>query len=233
MIENQHRTIAEAYATAVSSSDLKCDTREGAPRSDSDVLAAAGWCESRIGSALLRLHTEYDGAEHPRLMKWQDFYRAPVVKPEHGDKPTDAEKKEHAEKQREAEADAKEFAEEQCNEHNTTQQLLMRSKLKTLPAVVQQVETQLKKWGEEDAKAVADAVVIWWLQQACRSCNGRKFEIVPGTARLSNKTCKPCGGTGHARIPHGDIGRRMANFLDDCVCRARLSISERLRATRH
>lgn len=213
MIENQHRTIAEAYATAVSSSDLKCDTREGAPRSDSDVLAAAGWCESRIGSALLRLHTEYDGAEHPRLMKWQDFYRAP------------------ASKDREAEADAKEFAEDQCKEHNTTQQLLMRSKLKTLPAVVQQVETQLKKWGEEDAKAVANAVVIWWLQQACRSCDGRKFEIVPGTARLSNKTCKPCGGTGHARIPHGDIGRRTANFIDDCVCRARLSISKRLRSS--
>lgn len=215
MIENQHRTIAEAYATAVSSSDLKCDTREGAPRSDSDVLAAAGWCESRIGSALLRLHTEYDGAEHPRLMKPQDFYRAP------------------AEKDGEKEAKAKKFAEEQCNEHNTTQQLLMRSKLKTLPAVVQQVEAQLKKWGEEDAKATANAVVIWWLQQACRSCHGRKFEIVPGTARLSNKTCKPCGGTGHARIPHGDIGRRTANFIDDCVCRARLSISKRLRATHH
>lgn len=215
MIENQQRTIAEAYATAVSSSDLKCDTREGAPRSDSDVLAAAGWCESRIGSALLRLHTEYDGAEHPKLMKPQDFYRAP------------------AEKGGEKEANAKKFAEGQCEEHNKTQRLLMRSKLKTLPAVVQQVEAQLKKWGEEDAKAVANAVVIWWLQQACRSCNGRKFEIVPGTARLSNKTCKPCGGTGHARIPHGDIGRRTANFLDDCVCRARLSISERLRATRH
>lgn len=215
MIENQHRTIAEAYATAVSSSDLKCDTREGAPRSDSDVLAAAGWCESRIGSALLRLHTEYDGAEHPRLMKPQDFYRAPALK---GGK---------------EEAEAKEFAHAQCEEHNRTQQLLMRSKLKTLPSVVQQVETQLKKWGEEDAKAVANAVVIWWLQQACRSCHGRKFEIVPGTARLSNKTCKPCGGTGHARIPHGDIGRRTANFIDDCVCRARLSISKRLRATRH
>lgn len=226
MIENQHRTIAEAYATAVSSSDLKCDTREGAPRSDSDVLAAAGWCESRIGSALLRLHTEYDGAEHPKLMKPQDFYRAPIVIPKNGGKPTDAEK-------REAEADAKKFSEDQCEERNKTQQLLMRSKLKTLPAVLYQVEEQLKKWGEEDAKAVANAVVIWWLQQVCRSCHGRKFEIVPGTARLSNKMCKPCGGTGHARIPHSDIGRRTANFIDDCVCRARLSISKRLRANRH
>lgn len=72
MIE-EVRTIEEVHAVAVHSSNLKCVTREGAPRSDSDILMASGWCRSRVGAALLRLRTEYDSAEKPRLLTAADF----------------------------------------------------------------------------------------------------------------------------------------------------------------
>lgn len=62
MHQDDRRTTDEAYATATSSSNLRCDTREHAPINDSDVLTAAGWSPVRIGGALLRLVTEYGSA---------------------------------------------------------------------------------------------------------------------------------------------------------------------------
>lgn len=52
----------ERYTTAITTDDLKSDTRDHAPIGDVDVLTAAGWAPARIGTALLRLASEYDSA---------------------------------------------------------------------------------------------------------------------------------------------------------------------------
>lgn len=52
-------TVDERYITATNTSNLKVlSDRRGA----ADVLIAAGWSASRLGAALMRLHSEFDGA---------------------------------------------------------------------------------------------------------------------------------------------------------------------------
>lgn len=219
MYNDERRTIDEAYTSATSSSDLRCDTREGAPRSDTDLLIAAGWSPSRIGAALLRLHTEWDGAEHLRPAAGVDFSRSAQQRPADTQKPP----------QTPAAARAK--AEKLAAEHNKQQAKLLMAHLKTMPVVREQLTLQLLKWKVEDAEQVAGALLRWWLAPNCHACHGRKFEVIPDTGRLSSKHCKPCSATGKLRIPHGEAGRRLANWMDDCVGIARNSIRKRLHTT--
>jgi hypothetical protein len=60
MLDNDTPCIAERYITASRSSNLKCETREDAPLGAAAILIAAGWSASRIGTALMRLHTKAD-----------------------------------------------------------------------------------------------------------------------------------------------------------------------------
>lgn len=182
-------TIEERYTNAVVSTDLKCDTRDGAPIGDADVMIAAGWSKSRIGSALLRLHTEFDGAARPRPMQGTS---------------------------------------EAAAHHNRTEATLFFGKLKSLPAVLPEIAFEVAKWGAERPGRTAEAVLIWWLDKNCPKCHGRKFELIPGTGRMSGKVCKYCSGSGERIIPHGLIGKRTATFLDDCVHRARQQIGRSL-----
>lgn len=216
MYQDDRRTIEESYTSATSSSDLRCETRDGAPRSDTDLLIAAGWSPSRIGAALLRLHTEWDGAEHLRPAAGADFSRAAQQRPADTQKPP------------QTPAAARAQAEKLAAEHNHQQAKLLMSHLKTMPVVREQLTLQLLKWKVEDAEQVAGALLRWWLAPNCYACQGRKFEMAAGAARLSNKACKPCAATGKLRIPHGEVGRRLANWMDESVQIARNSIGKRL-----
>lgn len=217
MYNDERRTIDEAYTSATSSSDLRCDTREGAPRSDTDLLIAAGWSPSRVGAALLRLHTEWDGAAHLRPATGADFAQAARARQPVALTQTPSM--------------ARAVAEKLAAEFNHQQAKALMSHLKTMLSVREQLVLQLLKWKVEDAEQIAGAVLRWWLAPNCHACHGRKFEVIPDTGRLSSKQCKPCGATGKLRIPHGEVGRRLANFMDDCVGIARNSIRKRLHTT--
>lgn len=54
--------IEELYQTASNTSNLKVEAER---RGSGDVLIAAGWSASRVGMALLRLHSEWDASEKP------------------------------------------------------------------------------------------------------------------------------------------------------------------------
>ena len=58
--------IAERYSSACRSSNLRVETNRG---SSADVLIAAGWSRSSMGTALMRLQGEWDAAEKPRMPK--------------------------------------------------------------------------------------------------------------------------------------------------------------------
>lgn len=62
MIDDNTCTVEERYVTATNASNLRCETREDAPIGTVGVLIAAGWSASRLGAALMRLHTKYDRA---------------------------------------------------------------------------------------------------------------------------------------------------------------------------
>lgn len=62
--------VEERYISAAHSGNMRVEAdRTG----DADVMIAAGWCQSRIGMALLRLHSEYDSSQHPRDQKSKWF----------------------------------------------------------------------------------------------------------------------------------------------------------------
>lgn len=63
MLNDDRRTIEEAYTSAGNSSDLRVQAER---RGDADVLIAAGWTPGILGSAALRLRGEWDRSEKPR-----------------------------------------------------------------------------------------------------------------------------------------------------------------------
>lgn len=205
MLNDEKRGVEEQYTSAMSSSNLRVEAER---RSDADVIIAAGWSQSRIGGALLRLHTEWDSSEKPRMATFEHFM--PALKT-------------GTTKERKLQAHAL------AHRHNLHEMGLLLGKLKALPDVRMQVTLQLLRWNVQDAEAKAPLIVRWWLAQTCPGCNGTKFQTVEGTNRHSAKVCRACSGTGLREIPHGHEGRRCANWLDQCVERARASIGRRLR----
>lgn len=69
MLNDTHRTTEEAYVSAAQSSNLRCEADR---RTDVDVLIAAGCTPGILGSALMRLHSEFDGAAKPAVMTATD-----------------------------------------------------------------------------------------------------------------------------------------------------------------
>ncbi|MGJ7555913.1 hypothetical protein ACSFBI_18090 [Variovorax sp. RB3P1] len=202
MLNDDQRGVEEAYASASTSSNLRVEADR---RGDADVIIAAGWNQSRIGGALLRLHSEFDSTEKPRVASAEQF--TPAGK-------TTKEQRNYAARQAHA-----------FNLHETG---LLLGKMKALPDVRTQTTLQLAKWGVEESETKGIQVIRLWLQQNCPTCHGTKFQVVPGTYRHNGKACQTCSGTGLRDLPHGQEGRRCANWMDQCVERARASIGRRL-----
>lgn len=198
--------IEEAYTVAMSTSNLRMDVREGSPRSAADIITAAGWNQSRIGGALLRLHTEFDGIERRRKAVTRDD----LLTPGHHDRD---ERKAAARLAR------------KMNDEEMTKQL---RELRSLASVSEQMILQMVKWRVQDAEVKVLEILLWWLAQACPDCGGTKFKTAEGTGRHTGKVCQTCLGTGKRELPHFQEGRRLANFMDQCVERARAAIGRRL-----
>jgi hypothetical protein len=214
---NERPGVDESYQTATNTSDLSV---EGDRRGSGDVLIAAGWSESRIGMALLRLHSEWDASEKPAkptktgIQEMAGTFQRALP----GETP--------------AEGKTKPLTISQAHHYASTwyshEVAMLLGKLKALPAVRQQVTVQALRWGMHEAQAKASATVRYWLDQACGGCHGLKWQPIHGAPALSNRPCRVCGGTGFAQAPHGQEGKRLANFMDDCVSRARQSMRNRL-----
>ena len=208
-------TVGERVATACHASNL----RDEADRtSQTDVLKAMAWSRSRLGSGLMRLHSEYDAIEKPRPLSHEALVALTLTM--HSDA-TDP-KQRIKEKQAMAKAEAAKWA--------YTEKTLFLGKLKTLPAIVEQVTIQCGRWGMPEPRQVATVTVGHWLNQVCTACNGVKFQLIPNTPATSEKQCKSCRGSGLSTVPHGSSGKKVLNYLDDCVSRGQQSIRERLKA---
>ncbi len=177
---NDAPTTEEKYTTAIHASNLRVEADKGGA---ADVLIAVGWSPSRLGAALLRLHSEFDGAGLSR------------------------------------------------NPSATDMRLLL-GKLKCLPDVRREAAKQAEAWRMTDPDGIASAVVLHWLDQRCRACNGLGAKVIPGTPALQSKPCHVCRGTGKAPTPGGDAGKRLANHFDYCVAAAQQSIRKRLHSMR-
>lgn len=121
LTNDEKRGVEEIYTSATTSSNLRV---EGPDRpGDADVIIAAGWSESRIGSALLRLHTEFDAAEKLRLATAAQFLPSGKIS-----------------------KDVRNAAAQEAHAFNLHEMGLLLGKLKSLPAVRAQAIKQAMKW---------------------------------------------------------------------------------------
>lgn len=208
--------IEESYTGAVSTTNLRFDEREGSPAGSAGLLIAAAWSPSRVGASLMRLHSEWDSSEkpprptdkaiqalaatYPARVKMGDGLELPAIK----------------------------AAARHANEWHLQELRTLVGKLKTLTEARNQVALQAMKWQIPDPVPTAGAVIRFWLDQTCNACDGLKWKRTPGAPSLSNRMCTTCNGTGISSIPYGQDGRRLANFMDDCVSIARRDIRKRL-----
>jgi hypothetical protein len=225
MLYEDKATIDERLASAANTSNLRLDVREGSPRGDADMLTAAGWTsktvEYVIGRHLIALDSEWDRAEHPRAPLPHDIERIVAKLPPMVDievaAPDGSKTRKSVPRLVAAKAEAAKW-------YDLERQRLL-GKLKTMPAA----QAGLVKWAEEkgieDAAAKVRAALFWWLDRQCPRCNGTKYEVVPGTNRQSNRTCRPapdgCEGTGERHLPHGKDGRLIEAHMIDSMHRAR------------
>lgn len=225
MLNDERRSVEEAYTAASNSSSLRVMAdRPG----DGDFIIAAGWSPSRVGMALLRLHSEWDAAAKPRKPTPETVSALAASLPSH--QPayviSAARLGEHIK------ADAARrhaLASAQAAGWYSREVLNLIGKLGSLPAVRQQLVGYVPQWGIREAADKVPAVIAYWLAQACVPCNGLKFIRSQHAAVLSARMCKMCNGTGKATAPHGGEGKRVANYMDDCVSRAQASLKNRLR----
>lgn len=209
MLNNETRTVEEQYSTACNTSDLRVPL-DHTRRVPADVVIAAGMSKGRLGSALLRLHSEWDSSPKPQPATKEQIeviarsYKKPDIA--------------------KAQKQADEWFHSQCVE--------LMCRLKSLPMVRDEMIQIAKKEGMESAESFAPRVVAWWLDQRCHVCKGVQEEVVVGTGRLSGRACHGCEGSGRSKVPGGSAGRRLANIMDDCVQRGREQIRNRLRDMR-
>ncbi|MES2634037.1 MAG: hypothetical protein V4669_13770 [Pseudomonadota bacterium] len=103
-----------------------------------------------------------------------------------------------------------------------------------LNAVIMEVEARRKAERDEEqdrAQSKATAVIRYWLDQTCQTCDGRKWQSIPNSPSLSTKACRACGGSGVAQVPHQQDGRRLANHMDQCAHRYSQAMRDRRQST--
>lgn len=206
--------VEERYTAAGNTSDLRV---EADIRGDADLMIAAGWSPSRLGAAMLRLHSEWDAVEKPHKPTQEAIDALAMTLPRitQPDGTTIADV-----------VHARTIA----GEWYLHELRLLVGKLKALPQVRMQLAMQAHKWFIPNPQETAGAVIKYWLDQTCNACDGRKWRLIPGSPSLSNRMCPACNGTGYCPPPCGQAGRKLANHMDFCVDKARQSIKRRLRS---
>lgn len=216
--------INERYETAGNTSNLTIgggmvpkDARSGA----ADVIAAAGMSDSRLGMALMRLHSEWSSASKPKrpsitvietlaanLRKDDEQARVRYGPPNpKAARPPSVMSRAQAEAAR----------------WYSNELRLLAQRLKSRPAVMEALHTwAVIKGISPDTIGPA---VHHWLDRTCRACNGLGFKRVHGQPALSARPCRDCNG-GEVRRPEG--ATRVLNYLDDSLQKGRESLKKRL-----
>lgn len=216
--------VQEQYETAGNASNLAVEAEKRTP---ADVLIAAGWSPSRLGLALLRLHSEWSSAAKPKRATAEavEALTAQI-------------KRDDAKAQEVAMALRKPYthpgpaaarARAEADRWFTNELRLLALSLKSRA----QVWDGLAPWaeGRGHSPEVVAAALLHWLHPACPACDGLGLRKVPNAPALSARQCSKCGGSGHR--PHPEGAGRVLGHMDYCVSVARASMTQRLRGARN
>ena len=201
--EDQKPGIDERYQAATSTSNLRVEADKAGA---GDVIIAAGMSDSRLGMALLRLHSEWDSSAKPRKISPDQIKAlALTMRDSHG-------KPDMMRARRES---AAWFASELR---------LFAQALKSRPAVIE----GLTAWAAiKDIPAHAvPLAVLHWLHHTCQVCDGHGRRKVPDQPALGARQCHACDGFGQTHRPEGST--RLLTHIDYCIQQARNSLKRRL-----
>lgn len=236
--------VEELYDSATHASNLRVVADRNGP---ADVLIAQGWNTSRLGAALMRLHSEWSGAAHPKkptraaietlaqsLPRLEDGKRKVKVTVLQDGKPVIIENMvpnmvlDMAGAQRTA-----------SDWHRHEVKILM-GKLKTLPVVREQLAMWARLQLIDNADHRVAEILMWHLDHKCSACEGRGKELIPNTPSLSHRDCKVCRGSGETRIPsqQGDEqylheSKKLLRYINDCIKTARTNLKQTLRPSKN
>jgi hypothetical protein len=79
-----------------------------------------------------------------------------------------------------------------------------------------------------DAEKMVAETILYWLDDTCQTCHGKRWQLVPNTNRLSNRKCPACHGTGIQREPKSMTRLLMLDYMRQCVFDWRQSCSDHL-----
>lgn len=204
MLIDEKRGIDERYQSATSTSNMRVEADKAGP---ADVIIAAGMSDSRLGTALMRLHSEWDSSAKPRKISPAQIKALALALRDSKGRP------DMMRARREA---AAWFA---------TELRLFAQSLKSRPTVIQ----GLTAWAiiKEIDPAIVPASVHHWLDHTCHHCDGHGLRKVPDQPALSARQCHACAGTGEKHRPDGSA--RILNHIDYCIQQGRNSMKRRLR----
>ena len=232
MLIEEKRGVEEAYTSATTTSDMRV-VIDSEKQGDAETIIAAGMSKSAAGACFMRLHGEWSRSEKPRLptaeaiKKLADsltFDQLAKMRVDLGLASIGNLRPSHVVSQIAAEAQAKAWYIAEVE--------MLLGKMKSFGSAKKYLVDHLGSWSshpEALRKQMSVETLIWWLDKQCKTCDGTKWEVAPGSNRQSNKPCKACRGSGIAELPAADDGRMLANYIDDCVQDARTSIKKRLR----
>jgi hypothetical protein len=213
--EDKPPTVGEKYSMAVNASNLRVETDR---RNVADMIIAAGMSSHRLGMALRRLATEWDGVGKPPPVSTVNIEAMAAKYPRIPGTGLvavfTADKKGNM---TEEQLMPLVLANREADAWYAHELGLLFQRLKTLP----EVRGALVHWADsyeiEGAVHVVGAVLQWWLHPICPVCKGVKKRVVLGTGRTSSKDCKECRGIGEIKVPHGPVGRRMLGYINECL----------------
>lgn len=212
-------SLEERYGAAAGASSLRLDeNRRGAV----NLLIAAGVAGrgdqkgSRVlGGALQRLLTEWEQVAKPQrlpvmsLKAWIDALPLIKVGEREGKGgetvPIMGRDKDGARKKRDEQ--------QKVSDSLYAQELVqLAQKLPSRFLVREILFAMATQWGCEEPEAVVAGAIAHWLASKCQNCRGT------GAVQVADKvrTCDKCHGSTQARVPGGDAGHRMVDYMDLC-----------------
>lgn len=225
--DNPRPTIEERYTSATHASNLRVQAER---TGSADMLIAMGWSPSRLGAALIRLHSEWDGAQTPVKPT-----KAAIDLIAHSmDRIQDGMRKVDGEMVKNMVLDMA-GAQRTAHDWYMHELKILFQRLKTMPDVRQQLTLWARQHQIDNASHRVAETLGWWLDHTCPACQGRGKELIAGTPHKSHKNCKVCKGSGETRIPHRPgsdwyiaESKMLLKHIDVCVKTAQTSLKQTL-----
>lgn len=232
-IDEAKVTVDERLSTAANSDDLDAGAE---PRSDLDLLIAAGWTTQKadlvLGRCLIALESEWDATEQPRPPREHDIEAMARTLPELVEVWTRNAKGEAVALQVPRARAARHMAEEWYE----AERKRAISRLKALEPARAALAIWAHSRSMQKPEGKALGMLAWWLDHRCPKCFGTKLTPLPAGGRGSTTVCKACAGLGERPLPYGMEGRQLERHLLEArrsaidSVRTNIRISRKMRA---